>query len=170
MEKYKAYIWGGFLFILIAGLGCLMIYEASRNTILIYQSSNWPSTSGQIVSSNVEVYTSSKRTSYYPKIIYRYTVEGKSFEGSRITYQLGRSDREEAEEQVAKYPTGSVKSVFYNPNLPEESCLEAGGAVTGYYIFFILGTLFILFAIWVFCRSTKPYRRCYAVRSGRYWS
>jgi len=75
---------------------------------------------------------------------YRYEVGGSQFEGHHIrTDDYGSSNRNRAEEIVAKYPVGERVSVFYNPDSHDEAVLEPG-ASGGWMISFFVGLAMIL--------------------------
>jgi hypothetical protein len=90
------------------------------------ESTGWPAVTGLVVDTRV-VWSSSPRSgrSYWPLVHYRYVVEGTTYSGDRVSFRAdyGHADAEGA---VAKYPAGSVVSIFYSPGVPQKSVLEPG--------------------------------------------
>jgi Protein of unknown function (DUF3592) len=90
------------------------------------ESREWPTVAGVIVDTRA-VWSSSPRSgrSYWPLVHYRYTVDGTTYGGDRVSFRAdyGRAD---AEATVAKYPAGSVVSISYSPGVPSRSVLEPG--------------------------------------------
>lgn len=99
-------------------------------------SKSWPTADGKITSSTVvkkvERYTDSDgrrktRTIYKPQVRYDYALGGRSFIGSRITMADSGSGSESRAQKISKrYPAGSICTVYYNPDKPEEAVLKAG--------------------------------------------
>lgn len=88
----------------------------------------WASTEGEILTSRVDLkgpHTSDEDTDCVATVRYRYAVAGRTYEGERI--RLGgrtSTTRRIAEQAVAKYPTGQLVSVFYDPRHPKNAVLE----------------------------------------------
>lgn len=119
------------------------------------ESRNWPGTEGTITSSGVNkrTYTDSDhrtRTTYYPKVRYRYQVQGRHYTGNRIEFGSGESGgmKKWAQKIVNKYPSGKKVMVYYNPNDLKYAVLEAGFTWSSLFVF-LGGILF--FAAGVFC-------------------
>lgn len=106
---------------------------------------SWPSVQGEVVGTTVRTYTAragsvttsrdrERLRSFYPAITYRWTVDGRSYQGSR--YSLGEAhddypERAEAEQAAATYPAGGPIAVFYDPADPASAVLDRsqqGGA------------------------------------------
>ena len=88
---------------------------------------SWPSTTGKVVKSRVEVSSSGESTNVDPHVIYEYTVNGQVYRGDQIRagdkfmrVQVGKA----AYETVDRYPEGATVTVFYNPAKPSEAALE----------------------------------------------
>ena len=118
------------------------------------ESGSWPSTQGTITSSGMSKRTtrdSNHRTriSYYPKVAYRYQIQGRPYTGSRIEFGGERGgDQKWAQKIVNKYPAGKKVDVYYNPQDLQYAILEAGFTWSSLLIF-LSGILF--FAIGVLC-------------------
>jgi hypothetical protein len=110
----------------------------------------WPEAQGTITSSRVSKETrresgSGGRTSisYYPRVAYQYTAEGRSYNGSKINIGGNTGGMEWLSRRaVKKYPSGKKVSVHYNPDDPADAVLEAG--IAGSSIFMLLmGAVFL---------------------------
>lgn len=118
----------GVLFICIAFFIGFTIYNQISNG---FQSSQWPHTQGEILSSEVERVVShgsksKKRVSYQPKIHYSYEVAGKEHQGTNLCFAQDGVGKAWAEEKVKKYPVGRKADVFYKAEDPTVSVLETG--------------------------------------------
>jgi len=119
-------------------------------------SQSWPTAEGKITSSKVvkkvERYTDSNkhrktRIIYRSQIRYRYAVDGRAFTGSRITMaDSGSSSKKRAQKICARYPSGSICTVFYDPATPGESVLKAG-ITFGTIMFPGMGILFAVIGV-----------------------
>lgn len=100
----------------------------------VRQASDWPSVIGKVVVSTSEVRkvktfddsTASGRGEEernFAKIIYEYTVDGEKLRGSRVSIGEDLGNFEVAE-TIAKYPVGTVVTVYFNPRHPERAVLE----------------------------------------------
>jgi hypothetical protein len=93
-------------------------------------STGWPTASGTVAESTV-VHSTSRRkgrtsSSHTPRVTYRYVVDGREFEASRISFRVNSSSRTAADAVVAKYPTGASVTVHHSPDDPSLACLEPG--------------------------------------------
>lgn len=100
----------------------------------VRQASDWPSVIGKVVVSTSEVRkvktfddnaASGRGTEdrNFAKIIYEYTVDGEKLRGSRVSIGEDLGNFEVAE-TIAKYPVGTVVTVYFNPRHPEQAVLE----------------------------------------------
>ena len=86
--------------------------------------SQWPSTMGTVLMSNLEARHSSEGGwTNYPVVQYSYQAGGQAYQGSRIAPgpEVGGSG---AGKVVARYPAGAQVMVFYNPQNPSDAVLE----------------------------------------------
>ncbi|MGB7338064.1 MAG: DUF3592 domain-containing protein [Phototrophicaceae bacterium] len=82
------------------------------------------------------------RTSYFPDISYRYTVDGNDYINNGYAQRTTLINRTGMIQRILdKYPTDSTVTVYYNPHNPQESYLEKGYGST---------ITFLLIAIVVF--------------------
>ena len=88
----------------------------------------WEKTSGKIVIANIAGKTGGRRgmtPGFEPRLEYSYTVEGKTYTGTRLEFCTPWTKyQEEIAQRLAPYPQGSKADVWYNPAAPAESVLE----------------------------------------------
>ncbi|SMF40379.1 DUF3592 domain-containing protein [Pseudogulbenkiania subflava] len=93
---------------------------------------HWPSASGTIVESRLDtrLHTGGdgNRDDYLPQLRYRYSVGGVALESTIRRYPNpgAMQSQEQAQAVLARYPHGAVVRVYYNPERPQEACLEPG--------------------------------------------
>ena len=126
--------------IILALLVCLLfvycligIYKALSDQINGYNSEFWPSTTGKIISAEVKRVSNPEGEDLYkPAVHYKYQVNNKSYQGSRITFKLEnpldhiRGRNRPAQEVVRQYAIGREVTVYYQPNRPKKATLEPG--------------------------------------------
>lgn len=84
---------------------------------------SWRVVPGEIISSSVHF-----TWDYYdPVIEFRYTVDGKRLQGTKVrTGAVSTNWRGPAAQLVAKYPPGTAVEVYVNPDNPRDAVLEPG--------------------------------------------
>lgn len=117
----------------------------------------WPTIGGVIKSSQV---TQSKDSdgdrTFGADIVYTYTVDGQSFEGSDVTFggNYKSSNRSSWTRLVNQYPVGAEVEVYYDPEVPGISVLqpEVAGLIgwiwLGGWFFMGIGLLAAASGIW----------------------
>jgi hypothetical protein len=137
---------GGALFFLFA-LPPLQYSMASRS---------WPTVSGTVTRSDVDVWKSDGKTHYQPDIAYAYFVDGRKYSSSKITVGDPPLDNSvaPAKRMQAKYPVGEEVLVYYDPELPESSALEPG-TKSGDYLLAAICALFFISGLLVLYRGLK---------------
>lgn len=90
----------------------------------------WPSTSGRVISSDIEMRHSSdsdgSHYTPYPVVVYEYEVAGRRYMNNKIGSgtQIGGSLI--TQPAVNRYPAGLNVAVYYNPDDPVDAVLEPG--------------------------------------------
>ena len=108
-------------------------------------SESWPSAAGKLTRAQIVVEESNNsdggtNTWYNPVVNYAYRVAGRELTGSRLRFGNVRStSRKKAEAALAPYAEGSMISVRYNPEKPQECVLESRKPAATYLIFTIVG-------------------------------
>lgn len=84
-------------------------------------SQSWPCVTGKIMTSQVDDHN---LEDIRPHIVYLYTVQGKTLQGTRIAYSGYSINRASIEKIVARYPVNTAVKVYYNPQNPSQSVLD----------------------------------------------
>lgn len=105
---------------------------------LVRKSRGWPSTLGEIVESKVVRESNNEGGDYSPRVVYRYSARGRSYEGDTIQIGAGgiTGGRRKATETVSRYPVGSQTMVYFDPGDPGTACLERRGE-GGWVLYFL---------------------------------
>lgn len=98
---------------------------------------SWPSTQGEIIQSEV-VLTGcgsgnvNSSPGHSAIILYQYQVRGKRYESNNFTIggNVSSGSEQKEEEKVHQYPVGTAVDVYYNPENPEDVCLERTEKIT----------------------------------------
>ncbi|CCQ90765.1 conserved hypothetical protein [Nitrospina gracilis 3/211] len=127
--------WMGLIFA-VAGLGAVVYAWRIRNKA--ESARFWPVATGKVQRSSIKLergggYQSSNST-YRADVRYRYRVGGRSYSNNKILIggQLQMGFRSRAEEHCRRYPVGTEVEVLYNPDNPQEACLEAREETSGF--------------------------------------
>ena len=130
------------LFVLLLGISGL--WSSGNYLVDAYSSSNWPSTTGTIIRSDLGSRTISKqssdRTLYWAEVEYEFEVNGGQYQSNHIRLDGLRSGPhvgtgvDHASKILANYPVGAEVNVFYDPNNPSKATLEAGFSSTNLLI------------------------------------
>ena len=118
---------------LLAPLGLILV-AAVYKTLQVRAAREWPSTPGKVVVSNSEVrdvrVIDSEREDgsrieqrNFANIVYEYSVSGQKLRNNRVSIGEDRGNFQVAE-TIAKYPVGTVVTVYYNSLHPHEAVLE----------------------------------------------
>jgi len=97
-------------------------YVAAREIAGGLRSRSFVKTSGEVSSSTLTPHTG-KGVSYTADLVYEYTVNGRTFTGSKVGYG-GWTGR--ASDVVDAHPAGSAAVVFFDPANPSDAVLETG--------------------------------------------
>ena len=132
---------------LIVGIGLLAWSGYTYTKASASQS--WPSTQGQVVTSEVKktTHTSQNGTKWVfkPILKYEYSVDNLDFTGNRIrftSFEINHEKEHKAKREISAYPVGKKVSVFYNPNNPTDAVLVVGVG-SRVYMGFGLGILLL---------------------------
>jgi len=139
---------GPLLFALV-GLGGIVVCVVSISRAI--DSEQWMHVNGEILDSRVE-YRGGKTPTYEPVINYKYTVEGVTYEGSRVRFGGTSGSKSAATEISNKFHGGRIVTVSVDPNDHSKSVLQPG---LFYKIFFPLVIFMILFGIGLSLVVTK---------------
>lgn len=127
------------------------------------ESSQWKSTEGKVISSQINVghkssfspaggsFTYSKV--YSPDIRYEYNVNGKAYKGTRYSFSeiIVSTERESVQKIIDDYPPDKHVQVFYSDEKPSEAALVTGTSWQMFYVLLllVLGLLFGQFVVFL---------------------
>jgi len=121
----------GVAFFSLGGIMVLALLWGARRQVA--EASGWPQTAGHIVSSKVEHYrqrvggarTGSLVTFYEAVVEYDYSVSGRTYHSTRLSFG-GKTagSQQSAEAAAARYPEGSQVMVHYDPKNPSSAVLD----------------------------------------------
>jgi len=112
----------------------LILFAAVYKSLQVRAAAEWPSTPGRVVTSNsqvrnVRILDDQREDDYrleprnFANIVYEYIARGQKLSNNRVSIGEDRGNFEVAE-TIARYPVGTVVTVFYNPLHPQEAVLE----------------------------------------------
>jgi hypothetical protein len=118
---------------LLAPLGLLLI-AATIKTWQVREARDWPQVAGKVVTSvaevrEVEVSDDEREEGFrlesrnFANVTYEYAVGGRKLRCNRISIGEDLGNFQVAE-KLAKYPAGSIVTVYHNPRHPEQAVLE----------------------------------------------
>lgn len=113
-------------FFLLVGLAAA--YFGHRNVKLAEQSIGWGSVMGKIITSDVVAtqFDNAENPVHQAVVNYTYSVYGKEYKGSRISFgdgDISNLNEMEATATAKRYPAGCAVRVYYNPDNANESIL-----------------------------------------------
>tara|TARA_B110000459_G_scaffold203300_1_gene259261 strand:- start:89 stop:715 length:627 start_codon:yes stop_codon:yes gene_type:complete len=120
---------------------------------------DWEPVDGIVENSYVSTSTDGEGgTTYCLHVDYQYTVDGRTYDGERISYTAENSCNSWSANSDDEYPEGKEITVYYNPTNPSESVLLPGLSGVDFFIccFFIFPLVGLLL-LFVSIHSTISY-------------
>jgi hypothetical protein len=118
----------GWLFIFISATAWAHIGYLK---IKVKKSMSWPSTQGEVIQSEVVLtggggVNINSSPGHSAIIQYQYHVRDRRYQSDNflIGGNVSSGNKEKEENKVRQYPVGTKVEVFYNPENPEDVCLE----------------------------------------------
>lgn len=123
-----------FVYLILLGPLLLLLGAAVYKTLQVRAAREWPSTAGKVVVSSgevrdVKIIDSERESGFrieprnFANVIYEYSVAGKKLRNNRVSIGEDRGNFQVAE-TIAKYPVGTIVTVYYNPRHPDQAVLE----------------------------------------------
>lgn len=147
-----------FFCLVFIGIGIGMLVKLMKNFSKARLSKNWLTTPGKIVSSELDVQTTTdedgyQTTTYIANIVFEYQVNKTSFKCDCINFDYGMrtSNRRKQQYIVEQYPAGSQVTVYYDPDEPGQAVLEK--RVNGVFTTIMVSAVFILIGVIVVVMS-----------------
>lgn len=107
---------------IVVGLALLILLLTAfvRDLRQFPRSFSWPAAQGEVVESSITI-----DDDFSVDFTYTYTVDGVSYEGSRITFfqYAVFANRYQNEQLVAQHPAGTPVQIYYDPTDPAQSVL-----------------------------------------------
>jgi hypothetical protein len=112
----------------------LILFAAIYKSLQVRAASDWPSTPGKVVISNsqvrqIRVIDRDREDGFrfeprnFANIVYEYSVSGQTLSNNRVSIDEDRGDFGVAE-TIARYPVGTLVTVYYNSRHPRDAVLE----------------------------------------------
>ena len=118
-------------------VGLFCIASAVRGWRSGRHSLNWPTSVGVVRSSKLRAEDDGEGgTDYHADVNFEYEVGGLTLSSDQVTYSPVPVGKKSALATLEKYPLGASVAVYYDPNDPSKSVLEAGtGDLRGHIIY-----------------------------------
>lgn len=147
-----------FIFAIAFIIGGWYFYKNISQTIVAEAeaSKSWPTVEGTVTSATIRTSISDGTKMYASDIVYTYFVEGEQYLGTRISTTDGSSSNaSSAKKEIKKYAEGRSVTVYYDPELPDASLLEAGPNFFTYLISYgpLLFCLIGFLMLWQFVKK-----------------
>lgn len=123
-------------------------------------SKSWPTVSGTIIKSEIDIWRNDGKTHYQPDIVYSYNVDNKKYTSSKITVGDPPLDNNitPAKRLQAEYPVDNEVTVFYDPEVPASAALKPG-IQGGDYMLAAIAAIFFFAGLIAFYQGMKTRRR-----------
>jgi hypothetical protein len=131
----------------LIGFGTFFLILTVGAMATVLKSWLWRVTTGRVESSTVNSFRvstgESSYTSFKPRVLYTYEVDGQRYTGDRVffSFVLGGMSERKAKRIAGRYRKKDQVRVYYNPRKPSESVLRRTGK--GMFIFPIIAALFL---------------------------
>lgn len=155
-----------FAFLLLFGtFGLLFLFPVvflpAKNVV---DARDWEQAACTVLASEVESHSSDDGTTYSVEVRYRFTHDGRTYEGDRYDfYNVSSGGREGKEEVVRSMPPGSEIPCWFDPQDPERSVVQrelSWASLIGLVpLFFVLIGYGGAFLLWRFALRTKKIDR-----------
>lgn len=120
------YVWFGILALYVIVIAAIL-WRSRRLRREVATMRSWPSVAGRVVESRIDETSSVKGgTTYFPMVVYDYTVEGRALRGTRMYAGdvVGHSVRRRAERRLAALAAAAAVQVYYDPADPTVAVIE----------------------------------------------
>lgn len=116
-------------------VGPFVLFETFKTSLTAFRSRSWPNAIAIITKSQIVELISPKRTRYDLELVYRFSVDGNDYLGSRRAFgDRALSTNEEAQAELLNYANGTHHTVWYDSNDPAQSVLERGLTFDNFFL------------------------------------
>jgi hypothetical protein len=141
--------------LIFTGAAILFVVLGVRARSVVSTTRDWATATATIVTATVEAsrggtVDGGTATTYYPKVLYDYQVNGQTYRNDKriLGEEVSKGIRSWAEKDIEKYQRGATVPVYYNPANPREAVLERTAPAA--FFFNALAALFVVLALF-FC-------------------
>jgi hypothetical protein len=93
-------------------------------TFRVITAKDWPAVTCVIEKSDTRVSRGEDSTSYYPDILYSYTIDGRTYKSNRHSFYRGSGDSDDARAVTSQYPRGQNATCYVDPQNPASATLN----------------------------------------------
>ena len=91
---------------------------------------------------------------HVPVVEYKYTVDGKSYVGNRLSFYDSAMIEINAQEIIDQFHVGEIVKIHYNPEIPQISVIDRKRSSFSSVVKFIPGLLAIAIGFYIFLFET----------------
>jgi hypothetical protein len=145
--------------LIFAGAGVMLIAVGITSYKKTKSTESWSTTTGTVRSSGIRRHNDEGTIKYAPEVDYQYSVDGQQYMSSVIRSEIfvHFNDENEARQFLRGYPPESKILVYYNPDNPKESVLQAKAAPVLHFVT-MLGALFCSFALIIYYSYYRSFK------------
>lgn len=122
-------IWFISKFIILISIGWMTFEQGFTSYMKIKSTQSWNKVEATVIEKAIETSISDKGSkSYYPHILYSYSVDDSTYESNQIHIGIGTANtyKFQAEEKISEYEIDQKITAIVNPKTPQESTLKIG--------------------------------------------
>jgi len=113
-------------------------------------SRSWPTTVGTVTTSRIcEVAHGDEDVAYSPRIEYEYVVRGRHYSSDHVAFEQPVTDLGVAQRAIARYPSGTVITVYCDPDDPRVAVLDPHPPWHDIVLSVTGGLLLLALAVWM---------------------
>ncbi|MBX6332889.1 MAG: DUF3592 domain-containing protein [Gemmatimonadaceae bacterium] len=112
------------LALVIAFLSIFILVGGWLMVLQLHRVRSWRPVPATVISTSVTTVRSRNQTTYRPVVQYRYEVDGRAYESTRVTALTVSRGYAWAQGEIAKYRPGTTTTAYLDPTDPEEAFLD----------------------------------------------
>jgi hypothetical protein len=122
-----------------------MVFRFLKPCVLALKSKSWPTATATVVTSTFD----RAGTVYSPKVIYKFTHNGREYQNDNITYLgVASTSKQKAITAAQRYPERGNVTVHFDPFNPQNAVITPGVELK-HYASFVLITLFCVAVVYI---------------------
>ena len=136
---------------LFFAIGLMLAISGAWLVVCGWLSNSWTLVPGVIVRADVIGSDHPKFRGWYPRVKYRYTVQGREYLGSHMSFGApAQYFKENAQDDIALYQPGRRVVVYVHPRIPALSVLHTGMHAMPFTFLFVGLAIMVVFALLLF--------------------